>query len=97
MGSVKLLVVVVAALVLAPAAGAQTELADVAQQLRSQPVYVDPSTDLVSDEEASSLRRQIDEEAAGLIVPRHHVHRRKDDVLGRGLLAALQKVDERQL
>jgi MYXO-CTERM domain-containing protein len=65
MGSVKLLAVVVAAFVLAPAAGAQTELSDVAQQLRSQPVYVDPSTDLVSDEEASSLRRQIDEEADG--------------------------------
>jgi MYXO-CTERM domain-containing protein len=65
MGSLRLLAVVTAAFVLAPAAGAQTELSDVAQQLRSQAVYVDPSTDLVSDEEARSLRRQIDEEADG--------------------------------
>jgi hypothetical protein len=56
---------VIAAFVLAPAAGAQTELSDVAQQLRSQTVYVDPSTDLVSDEGARSLRRQINEEADG--------------------------------
>jgi hypothetical protein len=65
MGSVKLVTVVIAALVLAPGAGAQTNLSEVAQQLRSQPVYVDPATDLLSAGEAQSLRRQIEEEADG--------------------------------
>jgi hypothetical protein len=67
MGAMKAFVALVAALVLAPAAGAQATLDEVADALRSERVYVHPATDNVSAEEASSLRRQIDVEADGTV------------------------------
>jgi hypothetical protein len=64
-GRMRALAVLLAALVLAPAAGAQNTLAEVVQELRSEPVYVHPSTDVVSEDEAADLQRQIDQEANG--------------------------------
>jgi hypothetical protein len=61
----RLLVAVTLALVLVPAAGAQTLLDDAADVLRERAVYVHPQTDLLTEDEASDLERQIDEDARG--------------------------------
>ena len=60
-----LIAAALAALVVVPAAGAQTSLAEVAQSLRSDVVYVHPEADVISASEARSLREQIDREAGG--------------------------------
>src|SRR3954468_5274471 len=61
-----LLLALVAALLLAPAASAQDAVGEAAEALASDPVYVDPSAErALSAAEADRLRARIDERGAG--------------------------------
>src|ERR671917_757392 len=61
-----LLVALLLALIAAPAASAQDAVSEAADALASDPVYVDPSAErALSDAEADTLRRRIQERNAG--------------------------------
>jgi hypothetical protein len=61
----RLFAVMLAALAFAAPAPAQTLLDDAADALRSDPVYVHPDTELLSDAEAAELRQEIPRSAGG--------------------------------
>jgi hypothetical protein len=64
---VRILVLVLLALVLAPAASAGTIINRAAQALANDPVYVDPSAKTVSQADADALRREIASKGKGPI------------------------------